>query len=106
MENIEKDTKVQDDISQVIEKYNIESDATPSKIGKNALIQSSVFKQAKNKMGVTINDMAIEIEQKDNKIPFLESKKGVTDDKVVVEMNNLNINKYPIKKKMIEISID
>ena len=35
-------------------------------------------------MGDTINDMDIEIEQKDKKkISFLENKIGVTDDKIV-----------------------
>ena len=43
-------------------------------------------------MGDTINDMDVEIEQKDNKISFLENKIGVTDDKVIEEMNRLDLN--------------
>ena len=31
--------------------------------------------------------MDVEIEQKDNKISFLENKIGVTDNKVIEEMN-------------------
>ena len=37
---IKKDTKVQDEILQTIEKYNNESFSTRSQIGQNALIQS------------------------------------------------------------------
>ena len=44
-------------------------------------------------MGDTINDMDVEIEQKDNKISFLENKIGVTDDKIAEEMNRLDLNK-------------
>ena len=50
-------------------------------------------------MGDTINDMDIEIEQKDNKIKFLENKIGITDDKVVEEMSNLDLNKILNKEK-------
>ena len=52
-------------------------------------------------MGDTINDMDVEIEQKDNKISFLENKIGVTDDKIVEEMKRLDIN-----KKIIGLCID
>ena len=44
-------------------------------------------------MGDTINDMDVEIEQKDNKKLFQENKIGVTDDKVIEEMNRLDLNK-------------
>ena len=50
-------------------------------------------------MGDNINDMDVEIEQKDNKINFLESKIGITHDKVVEEMHNLNLNKTCDKEK-------
>ena len=50
-------------------------------------------------MGHTIDDMDIEIEQKDNKISFLEKKIGVTDDKIVEEMNRLYLNKISHKEK-------
>ena len=50
-------------------------------------------------MGDTINDMDIEIEQKDNKISFLENKIAVTDDKTVEEMNRLDLNKITDKEK-------
>jgi len=99
IEIIKKDTKVQNDISQTIEKYNKESFSTRSQIGQNALIQSKIFKQAIEIMGDTISDMDIELEQKDNKISFLENKIGVTDDKVVEEMNKLDLNKLSNKEK-------
>ena len=66
------------EISQTIEEYNKESYATQSKLGQNALIQIKVFEQAINIMGDTTGDMDIEIEQRDNKIQFLE-KKGLPD---------------------------
>ena len=54
-------------------------------------------------MGDTINDIDIEIEQKDNKISFLENRIGVTDDKVVEEMNILDLNKISNKEKIERI---
>ena len=96
---IQKDTKIQNEISNIIEKYNNQSFATRSKLGENAIIQSSVYKEAINIMGDTINDMDMEIEQKDNKIAFLENKIGVTDDKVIEEMNRLDLNKISNKEK-------
>ena len=99
IEIIQKDGKIQNDISNIIDKYNNQSFATRSKLGENALIQSSIYKEAINIMGDTINDMDIEIEQKDNKISFLENKIGVTDDKVIDEMNRLDLNKISNKEK-------
>ena len=96
---IKKDSKIQDDISQIVDKYNNGSYATRSKIGQNALIQSSVFKQAINIMVETINDMDIEIEEKDDKIIFLENKIGLADIKVVEEMYKLILNKISNKDK-------
>ena len=43
-------------------------------------------------MGGTIEDMDIEIEQKDNKTDFLENKIGLADYKVIEEMNWLGLN--------------
>ena len=99
IEILQKDSKIQDNISQIIDKYNNQSYATRSKLGQNALIQSSIYKEAINIMGDTINDMDIEIEQKDNKINFLENKIGIIDDKVVEEMYKLNLNKITNKEK-------
>ena len=93
IEIIQKDTKIQNDISNIVGIYNNQSYATKSILGKNALIQSSIYKEAINIMGDTINDMDIEIEQKDNKISFLENKIGVTDDKIIEEMKKLDLNK-------------
>ena len=99
IEIIKKDSKVQNEISQTIDKYNKESFSTRSQIGQNALIQSKVFKQAINIMGETISDMDIEIEQKDNKIQFLEDKIGIPDSKVIEEMNRLDLNKISSKER-------
>ena len=96
---IQKDTKIQNDISNIIDKYNNQSFATRSKLGENALIQSSIYKEAINIMGDTIIDMDMEIEQKDNKILFLENKFGVTDNKVIEEMNRLDLNKISNNEK-------
>ena len=99
IEIIQKDTKIQNDISNIVDKYNNQSYATKSILGKNALIQSSIYKEAINIMGDTINDMDIEIEQKDNKISFLENKIGVTDDKIIEEMKKLDLNKLTKKER-------
>ena len=99
IEIIQKDTKIQNDISNIVDKYNNQSYATKSILGKNALIQSSIYKEAINILGDTINDMDVEIEQKDNKISFLENKIGVTDDKIVEELNRLDLNKITDKEK-------
>ena len=99
IEIIQKDSKTQDKISQIIDKYNNQSYATKSKFGQNALIQSSIYKEAINIMGDTISDMDIEIEQKDNNKNFLGDKIGVTDDEVVEEMYKFNLNKITNKEK-------
>ena len=99
IEIIQKDTKIQNDISNIVNKYNNQSYATKSILGKNALIQSSSYKEAINIMGDTIDDMDIEIEQKDIKISFLENKVGVTDDKVIEEMKRLDLEKITNKEK-------
>ena len=57
-------------------------------------------------MGDTRDDMDIEIEQKDNKISFLENKIGVTDDKVIEEMKRLDLDKITDKEKIIGLWID
>ena len=59
IEIIRKDWKVQNEISQTLEKHNKESYSTQSKKNQNALIQSKVVEQAVNIMGDTIEDMDI-----------------------------------------------
>ena len=76
IEIIINDVNIQNEISQTIGKYNKESFSTRSQLVQNALIQSKVFKQAIKIMGETISIMEIELEQKDNKIQFLEDKKN------------------------------
>ena len=103
IEIIQKDTKIQNDISNIVDKYNNQSYATRSKPGENAIIQSSIYKEAINIMGDIINDMDIENEEKDIKISFLEKKIGIRDDKLIEEMNRLDLTKIPDKEKNIRI---
>ena len=99
IEIIKRDSKVQNDITQTFENYNKQSYSTQSKIGQNALIQSKVFEQAINIMGDTIEDLDIEIEQKDNEMEFLENKIRLPDCKVIKEMNRLGLNKISSKRR-------
>ena len=89
IEIVEKDSKVQNQISQTIGKYVIESYAAQSKTGRNVLIQSKAFEQAIKIMGGTIEDIDLEVEQKDKKIEILENKTGLRlpQCKVNDEMN-------------------
>ena len=73
-EIFKKFSKVQNEISQTIENYNKELFLIQSRRGQNVSIQSKVFEQAINIVGDTIEDMKIEIEQKDKKMEFLEYK--------------------------------
>ena len=70
IEIIQKDTKIQNDISNIVDKYNNQSFATKSILGKNALIQSSIYKEAINIMGETINDMDVEKNKRTTKYRF------------------------------------
>ena len=97
--NLIEDFKVPNEITRTIEKYNIESYSTQSKIGQKALIQSKVFEQATNSMGDTIEDMDIERQEKDNKIELLENKIGLPDCKVFDEMNRLGLKNMSSKRK-------
>ena len=49
-------------------------------------------------MGYTIQDLDIEIEQKDHRIEILEKKIRLPDCHVFEEMNRLGLNKIPKKK--------
>ena len=69
---------------------------------QNALIQSKIFEQATNMLGDTFEGMDIERERKENKIEFLENKRGLPDCKVIEEMNRLGLNKIHLKEKEIE----
>ena len=97
----QKDSEIQNDISNIIDKYNNQSNATRSRLGENALIQSSIYNEAINIMGDTINDMDVEIEQKDNKISFLKNKIRVTENKIIEETNRLDLNKKSDKEKIL-----
>ena len=99
IEIIKKDANIQNEVSQTIDKDNKESFSTRSQIGQYALIQSKVFKQAISIMGETMSDIDMEIEQKYNKIHFLEDKIGIPNSKVIEEMNRSDLNKILCKEK-------
>ena len=50
-------------------------------------------------MGVTIEDMAKEIEQKYKKMEALENEIGLPDCKVIEDMNKLGLNKISSIRK-------
>ena len=50
-------------------------------------------------MGEITADLDIELEQKENKIQFLEDKIVITDSEVVEEMNRLGLKKISSKEK-------
>ena len=50
-------------------------------------------------MGETIEDMDVEIEQKDNRKKFLENKKGFPGGKILETMNNLGVKRISSKRK-------
>ena len=58
------DSKVQNEVTQSIEKHVKESYATQLKIKQKALIQSKVFQIAVNRVGDIIEDVYIEREEK------------------------------------------
>ena len=99
LEIIKKVSKVQNEISQIFETYFKESFSTQWKIGQNALIQSNFFEPAINTKRDTVEDLDIGIEQKDNKIDFLEKKIGLPVYKVIEEMNRQELSKMSSKRK-------
>ena len=50
-------------------------------------------------MGELISDKDTEMEQKDNKIQFLEDKRGIPYSKVIEKMKRLDLNKISCKEK-------
>ena len=50
-------------------------------------------------MGETISDMDIKLAQQDNKIQFLEDKKGTPDSNILEELNRLDLNKISSKNE-------
>ena len=64
---MKKDYKVQNGRTQTIEKYNKESFSTQTRIRQKTMMQNKIFERAINIMGVTFEDMDIEMEQKDKK---------------------------------------
>ena len=91
--------KVQNEITQTIEKHNEETYSTQSNLGQITLIQRKVFEQAINIMGDTIEDMDIEKKQKDNKTEISDNQTGLPDSKVIEGMNRLGLNEISSKRK-------
>ena len=56
-------------------------------------------------MGDTLEDMPVEIEQKNYKIEFLEKEIGLPDSKVIEEMNKLGLSKISSTEKVIGLWI-
>ena len=54
-------------------------------------------------MGETLSDMDTALEQKDNKIQFLEDKIVITDSKDIEEVNRLDLNKISSKENSCRI---
>ena len=75
---IKKDSKVQNEKPQTIEKHSEESYSTKSKIGKTALILSKVFEQVIKIKGGTIEDIDLGIEQNDKRNMFFKKKNRIT----------------------------
>ena len=103
---LKKYSKVRNEITQTIEKYNKESYSTQSKIGQNALVQSKIFEQTIFTLGDFIEKMHILIEHKDNKIELLENEIGLPDCKDIGENRRLGLNKISSKRKVIGLWID
>ena len=66
-------------------------------MGQNAIIQSKVFENSINLMADTIEDMDGEIDQKNNKVDFLEKKRRLPDSKPIEDMNELRLKKISSK---------
>ena len=75
IEILKKDSKFQNKRSKTIEKYNKETYSTKSKKNQNASIQSRVLEQAVSILQNFIEDMDKELEQKGNKIEFLQKNR-------------------------------
>ena len=93
-----EDSKIQNEKTETIEKYNKEPYATKSKIRQTALIQSKVFEQAINILGDNIERMDIEKENKGKKKEFLEKKVGLLDCNVIEKINRFGLNKISSKR--------
>ena len=65
-------------------------------MGQNALNRSRDFEQAIIILGDTIEDMDLEIGQKDNKVDLSENKIGLPDSKGIEETNKLRLNEIQI----------
>ena len=63
------------------------------------MIQSKILEQAKKIMGDTIENIAIEIDQKDINLEFIEIKIGLPGSKVIEKMNILGFKKIPSTRK-------
>ena len=70
-----KDSKVQNKINIMLDRYTSLPYDFQSKIGYKSLIQNVILKELNNIMAMTINDLDIEMKMKNNRIEYLENKK-------------------------------
>ena len=106
IELIKKDSKVQKETSQTIEKQNKESYSTQSKSGQNAFVQTKAFEQPTKLMEDTVADKDMEIEQNYCKREYLENKIILLASEVIEEINKPRLNKMSYKKNGIGLWID
>ena len=50
-------------------------------------------------MGTTVEDMDVQVEQKDSKVEFLKNQIGLADSKFTEKVNELGLNKISFKRK-------
>ena len=71
---IKNDPKVQNNINDMLDRYNRLPYNYQSKIGYGILIQNVILKELKNIMGTTITDLHIELKRKISRIKYLENR--------------------------------
>ena len=71
---IKKDSKVQNKLNIMLDRYASLPYNFQSKIGYNSLIQNVILKELNNIMAMTINDLDIELKMKISRKKYLESR--------------------------------
>ena len=66
--------------------------------GQNALIQKSVFEDAIQLLGETIDDMDKKFELKDNRIDFLADEVGILNEQIRKHVEQVNLKESPNKE--------
>ena len=70
---IKRDPQIQNEIKDILDKYNRLSYNYQSKIGYDSLIQNVILKEKINLMGATIVDIGMELKMKISRNEYLES---------------------------------